>query len=317
MASPRTEPPAQSIDITGLLRHSEALRLHTTYRVGGPAELFLPAPNAAILIAGWQWARQQGLPCTVIGGGSNIIVPDAGLAGLIIKHRTTSLPELPSVATGEEIIIEVDAGLVLARLSVWSVRHGWRGLEWAGGIPGTMAGAVIQNAGAHGGQLSDSLLSVTVLTPAGQLEVWPPERLDLRYRHSIWRVPTTSPQPLICSLRLRLRRANPSELAAVVEHGQEYRRRTQPRGCSAGSVFKNPPGDYAGRLIDQCGLKGRRLGGVLVSPLHANWIINDTEQGTAADIVALAEIVRQSVADRFGISLQLEQQVLTEPGAAT
>jgi UDP-N-acetylmuramate dehydrogenase len=296
--------------IEAQFRRQESLARHTTYRVGGPAELFLPAESAAAMVAGWRWAAARGLPCTLLGGGSNIIIADRGLEGLVIKHRTTVLPPLPADALGDDLTIAIDAALVLARLSVWTVRHGWRGLEWAGGIPGTMAGAVIQNAGAHGGQLSDSLLDVTVLTPAGDLEVWDPARLDLRYRHSIWRAPMDTPLPLICGLRLRLVHADRDELQAAVEHGQDYRRRTQPRGASAGSVFKNPPGDYAGRLIDQCGLKGTRAGGAIISPLHANWIINDTERATAADILALADLARDAVARRFGVTLQMEQEVV-------
>jgi UDP-N-acetylmuramate dehydrogenase len=300
----------QAATIETMLRRNEPLARHTTYRVGGPAELFLHAESAAAMVAAWRWAAARGLPCTLLGGGSNVIIADAGLPGLVIKHRTTVLPPLPAEVAGDALAVAIDAALVLARLSVWTVRHGWRGLEWAGGIPGTMAGAVIQNAGAHGGQLSDSLLDVTVLTPSGEVEVWPPERLDLRYRHSIWRASSAEPRPLICGLRLRLTRADPAELQAAVEHGQEYRRRTQPRGPSAGSIFKNPPGDYAGRLIDQCGLKGTRLGGAVISPLHANWIINDTETATAADILALAALARDTVARRFGVTLQMEQEIL-------
>lgn len=300
----------EAATIESMLSRAEPLARHTTYRVGGPAELFLHAESAAALVAAWRWARARGLPCTLLGGGSNVIIADRGLRGLVIKHRTTVLPPLPAAAAGDELIVALDAALVLARLSVWTVRHGWRGLEWAGGIPGTLAGAVIQNAGAHGGQLSDSLLDVTVLTPDGELAVWEPERLDLRYRHSIWRAPAAGPLPLICGLRLRLTRADPAVLQQAVQHGQDYRRRTQPRGASAGSVFKNPPGDYAGRLIDRCGLKGTRIGGAIISPLHANWIINDTERATAADILALADLARDAVARRFGVTLQMEQQVL-------
>jgi UDP-N-acetylmuramate dehydrogenase len=296
--------------IEAAFRRDEPLANHTTYRVGGPAERFLSADSAAVMVAGWRWAAARGLPCTLLGGGSNVIIADAGLPGLVIKHRTTVLPPLPVDQAADAVEIEIDAAIVLARLSVWTVKHGWRGLEWAGGIPGTMAGAVIQNAGAHGGQLSDILLDVTVLTPDGAVEVWPPDRLDLRYRHSIWRAPSADPLPLICGLRLRLSRADPADLQVAVQHGQDYRRRTQPRGASAGSVFKNPPGDYAGRLIDRCGLKGTRQGGAIISSLHANWIINDTGQATAADILALADLARNAVSRRFGITLQMEQQVL-------
>jgi UDP-N-acetylmuramate dehydrogenase len=307
---PHADQGAPNIEAT--FRRHEPLARHTTYRVGGPAELFVLAESAAEMVAAWRWAAARGLPCQLLGGGSNVIISDRGLPGLVVKHRTTVLPELPDDCSAPEVIVAIDGALVLARLSVWTVRHGWRGLEWAGGIPGTMAGAVIQNAGAHGGQLSDSLVDVTVLTPAGDIEVWSPERLDLRYRHSIWRVPRATGLPQICSLRLRLQRADPADLQAAVEHGQAYRRRTQPRGPSAGSVFKNPPGDYAGRLLDQCGLKGQRVGGAVISPLHANWIINDAGQASAADILALAEIGRAAVARRFAIDLQMEQQVLGE-----
>ena len=300
----------QTATIEEALRRDEPMANHTTFRVGGPADLFLPAESAAVMAAGWRWAAARGLPCTLIGGGSNIIVADRGIRGLVVKHRTTALAALPEDHPGDELIIEVDAAVVLARLSIWTVKHSWKGLEWAGGIPGTMAGAVIQNAGAHGGQLSDILLDVTLLTPDGDIEVWPPERLDLRYRHSIWRAPADEPLPIICAVRLRLTRADPATLRAAVEHGQEYRRRTQPRGPSAGSVFKNPPGDYAGRLIDRCGLKGTRRGGAVISTLHANWIINDTEQATAEDILALADLARAAVQNRFGVTLQMEQQLL-------
>ena len=296
--------------IEAQMRAHESLALHTTYRVGGPAELFVHAESAAAMVAGWRWANARGIPCTLLGGGSNVIVSDRGIAGLVIKHRTTVLPPLPDLLSHDELIVDIDAALVLARLSVWTVRHGWRGLEWAGGIPGTMAGAVIQNAGAHGGQLSDSLLDVTVLTPGGAIEVWLPNQLDLRYRHSIWRAPTNEPLPQICSLRLRLKRADPAMLQAAVEHGQAYRRLTQPRGASAGSVFKNPSGDYAGRLLDQCGLKGTRAGGAVISTVHANWIINETGHATAADILELARLAHDTVAREYGVTLQMEQQVI-------
>lgn len=317
MAQPTTiarEAEQRAASIEALLRRDELLARHTTYRVGGPADLVLPAAEAATLAAGWRWARARGLPCTVIGGGSNIIVGDRGIRGLVIKHRTTALPPLPeAVPNGETVVVEVDGALVFARLCAWAVKSGWRGLEWGGGIPGTLAGAVIQNAGAHGGELSNALVDVTVLTPRGDLEVWLPDRLDLRYRHSIWRAADpAAPLPLICAARLRLTRAPVEELQQAAQHGQEYRRRTQPRGPSAGSVFKNPPGDYAGRLIDQCGLKGTRLGGAIISPLHANWIINDTERATAQEIIELAELARAAVEACFGVTLQMEQQPIGE-----
>jgi UDP-N-acetylmuramate dehydrogenase len=212
---------------------------------------------------------------------------------------------------------------VLARLAA---QRGLGGLEWAAGIPGTLGGAVVGNAGAHGGDVAGNLLVAEILhqEPAGGprpavRQEWPQERLGFVYRGSVLKSghqgPSGAQRPadIVLAARLRLERSTPEAVQAKLDEFVAYRRRTQPPGASMGSMFKNPPGDYAGRLIDAAGLKGAQVGSVQISPVHGNFFINlgaAEAQASASDIYRLLDLARRSVADRFGVWLEPEIELV-------
>ena len=191
-----------------------------------------------------------------------------------------------------------------------AVRRGWGGLTWAVGLPGTIGGAVVNNAGAFGGEISEVLAYADILTLDGTVERVFTDWFGFRYRCS--KLKGAGRNWLVLGAGFQLRRSNPEHLAAKAAEYTERRRRTQPAGRTLGSTFKNPPGDYAGRMIEAVGLKGARCGGIKVSEHHANFLIND-QNGTAADFRALVERVQSAVYERFGVLLEPEIEMLPEP----
>ncbi len=253
-------------------------------------------------------AQADGLPWRVLGGGSDVLVADAGVRGLVIVNRVRQ------IVFRDDFVLYVESGANLAALARSCVARGWAGLEWAVGIPGTVGGAVVGNAGAHGGDISGALQSVTMLD-AGEIVEWPAERLEYAYRNSILKRSTRQSQAsrVVLAATLALEAGDPAHLAQKAGEFLERRKRIQPPGHSFGSMFKNPPGDYAGRLIEAAGLKGTQIGGAQVSPLHANFFVN-TGGATAADVMALVELARQQVREQFGVTLELEVELVGEWG---
>ena len=291
-------------------RRNEPLDRHTTMRVGGPADVLAVAKDVATLVALVRAARAAGVPLTVLGRGSNIVVADAGVRGLVVLSRAEGWR-----IEGERLI--ADAGLPLARAATLAYGAGLSGLEFGLAIPGTVGGAVWGNAGAHGADVAGTLESVTVLAADGAIVEEPAGALSLAYRHSRLKhgAGDTSGTPggegsgeLILMATFRLRPADPTEMKVRLSEIRSWRREHQPLSQpSAGSVFRNPPGDSAGRLIDSCGLRGIRVGGAAISEKHANFIVN-VGDATAADVRRLAERARRAVAERFGIDLVYEVQ---------
>ena len=281
---------------------NEPMSRHTTFRVGGPADvLFLPESEEQLLQA-LSIAREAGVPCFVIGNGSNLVVKDGGIRGLVI-----ALGEgMAAIARAGETLTAW-AGASLARVSAYAQASGLSGLEFASGIPGTLGGGCAMNAGAYGGQLSDVLVDGRVLLD-GVVRTLTVEEMQMGYRTSL----PLRQGGIVISARFALTPDDPEAIAARMRELNARRRDKQPLNYpSAGSTFKRPEGYFAGALIEQAGLKGKRVGGAQVSEKHAGFIVN-TGGATAADILTLIGTVQDEVADRFGVRLETEVRILGE-----
>lgn len=288
--------------VTGRVAEGEPMRRHTSVRIGGPADVFVEPASSGEAAAVLQFCEEEGLPCTLVGSGSNLLVADEGVRGVVVRLG----PRLGRVRfQGEEIWAE--AGVLLPKLAKWAGDRGLSGLEWAGGIPGTVGGAVAMNAGAHGSQISTWLRRVELVDRKGGHSTQGPEALGFGYRRSAL-IATRSHAVVAASFRLQL--DDPAAIRQRMKAFAARRRRTQPLGIpSSGSVFKNPPGDHAGRLIELAGLKGHQVGGAQVSPIHANFIVN-RGGATAADVLNLIDRIRERVLAEFGVRLELEVELV-------
>jgi UDP-N-acetylmuramate dehydrogenase len=283
--------------LRGALRIDEPMALHTTFRIGGKADLFLSAWGIEDLRAAQTWAREQGVAIKVIGNGSNLLVADRGIRGLVVKLSKgfTGLRFSPEG-------LEVGAGAKLAKVVQASATEGYSGLESTVGIPGTMGGALAMNAGTDTGSIGDLVLEVTALDEYGQLAVYPRSQLIYRYRWSNF----SGGKFIILGAKLALQKAPPAEVQDKIERLLQKRAARQPlKQKSAGSVFKNPEAIAAGKLLDRAGAKGMRVGEAEVSFGHANFIVN-RGQATAAEVRGLIEKCQQLVRDNYGIELERE-----------
>jgi UDP-N-acetylmuramate dehydrogenase len=292
----------------------EPMSRHTTLRAGGPADLFAPIASADALRDLVLLARKLRAPYLVLGAGSNVLVSDAGFRGLVILNKARQI-EFETVHAPAPRV-QAESGVILPALARECVGRGLAGLEWAVGVPGTVGGAVVGNAGAHGGDIAQSLVSAKILDSDGNVRDWAARELQFGYRTS-WlksqaeHLESLLSRPVVLGAEFELRLATRQELEARAAELTEKRKRTQPPGASAGSMFKNPPGDYAGRLIEAAGLKGARVGEAEISPVHANFIVN-LGSASAADVYALICQAREKVAAQFGVRLELEIQLVGE-----
>ena len=282
----------------------EPLARFTTMRVGGPADLFATAHNAHELRALVRFARTRDLPHLILGRGSDLVIADAGVRGLVIQVRAEG-----SRTDGERYTAE--AGVQMARAATETQRAGLTGLEFGLAIPGTVGGAVWANAGAHDADVSGVLESARVLATDGTETIIFAADLGFGYRESRFKGSGAPPVPgapgeVVIDATFHLASADPELIKTRLDDIRHWRQAHQPLGLpSAGSVFRNPPGDSAGRLIEAAGLKGTRIGGAVVSEKHANFIVND-QKGTATDVRRLAERVRAEILARDGIELDFE-----------
>jgi UDP-N-acetylmuramate dehydrogenase len=296
---------ARERGLEGELLHDEPLRKHTSYRIGGPADLYVRSEKQEQLCGWIRLARELGEPYLIIGGGTNLLVGDKGFRGLVVENRCLNF-----TWDAESPIVHSEAGVPLALLARQTAKHGLAGLEWAVGIPGTVGGAIVNNAGAYSQAVANVVSRVTILDGRGSIRDLPLEELKLDYRTSRFRDQEASGD-VILSTDFTL---TPESTKALEERMARYdalRRAQQPRKPSAGSVFKNPPGLSAGQLIEQAGLKGRRLGNAQVSPRHANYIVN-LGAAKAEDVLGLIKLVRQEIWQRFGVELELEIELVGE-----
>ncbi len=280
---------------------NEPMREHTTFRIGGPAKLFATVneEQLALLI---RKAEELYIPYIVVGNGSNLLVSDAGYPGLIIKIADAPVRMLDTCT------LEASAGTSLARLAVAAADAGLTGLEFAHGIPGTVGGAVMMNAGAYDGQISDVLVSSCCYDGAERQFLKLEKDAHLfTYRHSSY---MEHPCRVVTSAIFRLQPGNKDAIRAKMSELNSRRREKQPLEFpSAGSTFKRPEGHFAGKLIEDCGLKGYRIGGAQVSEKHAGFVIN-AGGATCQDVVQLMEYIEQQVYQRFAIRLEREVRVI-------
>jgi UDP-N-acetylmuramate dehydrogenase len=324
------------------VRHAEPLARYTSARVGGPAEALLEAHTTDELaeMAFFMW--QRGLPCLVLGSGSNVLVSDAGVRGVVLLNQAR---QIRFDEEGDPPTVWAESGANFGLLARQAATRGLAGLEWATGIPGTVGGAIVGNAGAHGRDMGGNLMVAEILhlnrlmsshgdenigddyidndvliaiaredyfvgvgsTPDILKETWPVEQFAYEYRSSILKRKTL--QAVVLVALLRLEKSTPQAVQGKMDEFAEHRRRTQPPGASIGSMFKNPPGDFAGRLIEAAGLKGMRIGDAQISPLHANFFVN-CGKAAASEIYALISLAQRSVAERMGVKLELEIELV-------
>ena len=278
----------------------EPLAPYTTWRIGGPAEVLATPAGRPDVAAAVLWARERGLPWRVLGNGSNLLVRDEGVRGLVLRLRR-SLDE--AVVEGNAIV--AGAGASFPALANLAARHGLSGLEFAAGIPGTLGGALVMNAGWHEFETEGTVASVDVLEEDGRIAARDRAACAFRYRGSALR---GSPV-VVLGARLVLRPDDPAAVRERLDRFAAHRKATQPTELpSCGSTYLKPPGDFAGRLIEAAGLKGRRVGGLEVSAKHANFFVN-VSGGTAADVLELARIVEETVRERSGVALTREFEV--------
>lgn len=286
----------------GHLRLSEPLAKHSSFKIGGPADAMAFAHDEAELLACLRFAKAHGVPVTLLAGGTNVLVRDGGIRGLVVTLEG-SFKDYKIEGTQ----LRAGTGMNLALLSRKASLAGLKGLEWAIGIPGSLGGGLVMNAGAHGGELKDVVTQVGGIE-GGELKAWSAQDCGFEYRNSRFKHSGI----VLLWAQMRLQEAPVEELKAAMDHALDSRKASQPLELpNAGCVFKNPEGQSAGRLIDQAGLKGTRLGGAQISEKHANFVVN-LGGAKASDVLGLMAQARGAVKLKFGVELKDEVLVLGE-----
>jgi UDP-N-acetylmuramate dehydrogenase len=283
------------------VRTNEPMKNHTTFKIGGSAQVFVTPETASQIQDIVNLGREETVPVHIIGNGSNLLVSDEGVEGIVVA--------VFGKLAGYDICdttINAQAGMSLIALSNIAADEGLSGLEFASGIPGSLGGAIYMNAGAYDGQMADVVANITVIDSDNNIEVLSAEDLDFGYRSSI----IAKKNMIVLSARLQLKRANQIAIKSRMNEFSELRKMKQPLEYpSAGSTFKRPEGYFAGKLISDAGLKGYTIGGAQVSEKHAGFIIN-TGNATAKDVVALCDYVTAQVFEKSGVKLELEVKKL-------
>lgn len=298
----------------GRVKLDEPMSRHTSFCVGGPAEVLVSVKGEAQLTDLVMSCEDVGIEFTAVAGGTNLLVRDGGIPGVVINMKK-GFKETAVVADDDgQIGIMAQAGVNLQTLCRQAIENGYAGMNFALGIPGTVGGAVIMNAGTAKGAMADIVESIRTMGPDGRPVEWDRSELEFGYRHFSFKAGASGKnQVLVTGAKLSCRQGDPKQLREEAREILNERMRNHPVGVqSSGCFFKNPDqGDPAGKLIDRAGLKGRRVGGALVSEKHANYIVN-TGSATAADILALAAIVQEQVAEKFDIRLEPEVKIVGE-----
>jgi UDP-N-acetylmuramate dehydrogenase len=292
-------------DLPGSIRLGEPLSRHTSFHIGGPADAWASVSNEAELLACLGFAKSRGCALTLLAAGTNVLVKDGGIRGMVLSLAGDF--EAYSISGSK---VRAGAAMNLALLARKTALAGLQGLEWAVGIPGSLGGALVMNAGAHGGEMKQVVRSVGLVLD-GKPGTWPAEACGFAYRHSRFKdMPHGS--LVLTWAEMELKPAPVEELKLRMDEALAKRKASQPMGIpNAGCVFKNPEGDSAGRMIEACGFKGRRHGGAEISPVHANFVVN-TGGAKASDVLDLMEEARAAVKARFGVTLLNEVLVLGE-----
>jgi UDP-N-acetylmuramate dehydrogenase len=284
--------------IKGEVLFSEPMRDHTTFRVGGPADILIIPKDLDDIKYSITYAKEKGIPLSVIGNGSKLLVSDKGIRGIVIKIAST----LDNVGvSGERMIAE--AGCPLSELIKIATRNNLSGIEFATGIPGTLGGAIATNAGTHEGSMSAIVKSVTVMDPVnGLLRIFTKDDCRFGYRESVF----GQKRLIILKAEMKMKRSAQKEIEKKISELREMRKRTQPTNkCSAGSIFKNPSGISAGKLVDAAGIKGCRKGDAQISHTHGNFIVN-LGRAKASDVTFLMKLAQEKVEEKTGVELKPE-----------
>ncbi|MGA8523220.1 MAG: UDP-N-acetylmuramate dehydrogenase [Candidatus Dormiibacterota bacterium] len=286
---------------------NEPLARHSQFGVGGPAQWFITTRDATVLAEVLRRCAGSGVTVTMIGAGSNTLISDDGIDGLVVRHNDRRLRVV------DDHTVELGAGCMMPRVALDCASRGLAGVEFGIGVPGTCGASVYGNAGAFGTEIADVLVDCTSLEPSGTPVTLSADACDFGYRHSRFKDDLRA--NAIVSARLRVHADDPAKVRERTDSIQAERKASQPYGIrSLGSVFKNPPGDKAGRLIEAAGLKGRRSGGAQISTKHANFIVN-IDHATAADVLHLVGVAHDTVRERFGVDL--EREIIVLGGRAT
>jgi UDP-N-acetylmuramate dehydrogenase len=288
------------------MRENVLLSSHTAARIGGPADVVVFAHSADELANAAEKLWNLDVPFITLGSGSNVLVSDKGVRGVVIinqakKVRINSQAEPP--------ILQAESGATSNDIAQRVARLGLSGFEWAASLPGTVGGAIYGNAGAFDGDIAGNLISVELIHRYIGREVWPAEKMGYAYRTSVLK--REHSPVIILSANLSLSHGDAQAIRTKMDQYLERRRETQPRGASMGSMFKNPAGDKAGRLIEAAGLKGVQIGSAEISSQHANYFINH-DQTRAEDMKILIDLAKKTVKDKFGIILELEVELIGE-----
>ncbi|MFS3928937.1 UDP-N-acetylmuramate dehydrogenase [Priestia flexa] len=286
----------------GRVRENEPLSKHTTMKIGGPADVLLEPSSVENLKIAMDIIRKHNVKWRAIGRGSNLLVSDKGIEGVVIKLGA-GLDDLQ--IDGERVT--VGGGYPSIKLATVITKQGLSGLEFSSGIPGSVGGAVYMNAGAHGSDMSQILEKAYILFEDGTLEWLSNEEMKFSYRNSILQ----KERPGVCvQAVLQLKKGTRDEIVGVMQKNKDYRRETQPWNFPcAGSIFRNPLPNYAGDLIEKSGLKGYSIGGAQISEMHGNFIVN-TGNGTASDVLALIDHVKKTIKERFDIDMHTEVEII-------
>ena len=284
-------------------RFDEPLSRHTTFRIGGPADAYVAARDGGEVSSLYRFARRAGVPVFVIGWGSNLLIRDGGIRGIVLRLRG----EFEKIRFPGGRLVRAGAGVRLPALVTRCAARSLSGSEPLIGVPGTVGGALAMNAGTRDGEIGDLVREVSVFDPEGlKTAVLSRSDIEFRYRGS------SLQGRLVLGVLLELKAGDKGDIMARVRDFQSRRKKTQPiHAYNVGSIFKNPPGHFAAKLIEESGLKGKSVGGARISPLHANFIEND-KGASAADVLSLVELARGEVRGRRGVELELEMKVVGE-----
>jgi UDP-N-acetylmuramate dehydrogenase len=286
------------------IKENVSLAPYTSARIGGPADVLITAESADELAHIDMLLRKQELDYIMLGGGSNVLVSDRGVRGIVVLNRAKAV----RFHNGDQPSVTAESGVVFSNLAHRCAAKGFAGLEWAATVPGTVGGAVYGNAGAFGGDMTGNLIWAELLTDNGH-EKFTAEQMAYGYRTSILK--RAELDAIVLSAELSLKNSTKEDATVKIEQFSAHRKATQPPGASMGSMFKNPNGDYAGRLIEAAGLKGARIGNAEISPLHGNFFINHADT-KAEDILALIQLVQETVKRKQGVELELEIELIGE-----
>lgn len=288
----------------GIVKIDEQMKKHTNFKIGGNADVFVIAKNIEEIKYVIKFSKENNIPLTILGNGSNVLVSDKGIRGIVLQVGTKEI----KIEKQKNALIEVEAGVMLGALAQVLLKQSIAGFEFAAGIPGSIGGAIRMNAGAYGGEMRDIVRNVTVLNEKGEISVLTNEECEFSYRHSRF----TNSKEIVIKATLELPFGNENEIKAKMNEYAQSRKEKQPLNLpSAGSTFKRGTDFITAKLIDECGLKGYTSGDAQVSTLHAGFVVN-LGNATAQDVLNVVSHVKQVVLEKTGKQIELEVELLGE-----